>query len=266
MRFLPVFVNRLIIVRFLGRVFCGIVLAMKTKTKKSTSKTTPINDKTITPTTIDRGTIEQANLPPAVEVLQGEERKSVAWYEKDGKILWERMRPSTREALKEFLQRDDVLKALEVKRPEVQKKLVGESLVERTYKLVGKVESFVAQKSLKAPKEIADTAMCFDEDELNVVVPPTVRLLNKYGAEWIESYGDWLELGIGLTSIQVSKFAMLRALLDREEKKAKNRPEVVEIRQEKPLDKELEKKPEPKEDGTSQVNVETLEEQEAKTE
>lgn len=206
---------------------------MKTKNRKTSPKN-PSNDRTPnTVETIDRDPIQPETTTRAE--VQGEERKSVAWYERDGKILWERMRPSTREALKEFLERDDVVKALEVKRPEAPpKKLVGESLVTRGYRLVGQAESFIAQKSLKAPKDIADLAMLFDDEELEVVVPPTVRLLNQYGAEWVEKWGDWVELGVSLTTIQLSKFAMLKSLLDKEERKAKNRPEVVEIRREDP--------------------------------
>jgi hypothetical protein len=247
-------------------LFGGILPGMKTKTRAEKSKIGKTPEIPNTVQTINRDAIQPENAPATPVLTEGgEERKSVAWYEKDGKILWDRMRPSTRDALKEFLERDDVIKALEVKRPEgPPKKLVGESLVARGYKLTGTVESFIAQKSLKAPKEIADKVMLFDDEELEVVVPPTVRLLNRYGADWIETYGDWVELGIGLTSIQLSKFAMLRALLDREERKAKNAPAPLLLTPQKaeetPAPPQVPEKPS---EGTDHRDVEKEETSEA---
>lgn len=145
------------------------------------------------------------------------ERRSIAWYEKDGKIQWDKMRKSTQEALREFLARPDVWKELEVARPEKPPRtIVGEPLVAQAYNLLGRFESFLAQRLTGCSQEQADKIMLFDEEEKAMLVPVTVRLINKRGPDWLAEWNEEIEFGIAFLSIQMGKMVALRVIVERE--------------------------------------------------
>lgn len=242
---------------------------MRTKT----SKTRKLNPETIGTTLQNKvddmpqpatPNISEESTEPIGKATSGEERKSIAWYERDGKIIWDRMRPATREQFKEIVSRPEVLKALEVKRPEAPvKNLVSDELVKGGYDLLGRLESFLAQRATGASKELADKAMCFDEEDLNTLVSPTVRLINKRGPDWLQRWNEEAEFGIAFTSVQLSKFAMLRAIVNKDAKAKRNaptKPDIIYEPQRPEPETPTPPAPAPEPEATKNIDVENLEE------
>jgi hypothetical protein len=174
-------------------------------------------------------------------IIGAREQKSFRWYEKDGRIQWDGMRDATKEALREFVQRPDLWEGLEIKKPEEAggtlepRKIVGDELVSRAYDFLGRFEQFVAKRYTGCSDEIAEKVFAFDEEEKAALVPVTVRLINKWGPDWLAKFNDEVEFAITLLSIQMSKMAMLRTFMERERRmKAQNVPAPVLLRPEKP--------------------------------
>jgi hypothetical protein len=201
---------------------------MKTKKPKDSNKATPIfSEKELSKMDTPQDTSQAT--PPVTDskpTPTGGVRRSIAWYEDDkGKIDLDKMQERTRTAFKEFLSRPDVWKTFDVEKPAgAQKVLVGKDLVERVYEFMGQGIAFMAARS-GVTKEQAEMIFVYDREELDALVPVTVRLINKRGPDWLTQWNEEIEFGITFISIQVSKFFMLRALIiNMEKQKKKNAP------------------------------------------
>jgi hypothetical protein len=73
------------------------------------------------------------------------------------------------------------------------------------YGALGAIESMVAQRMGKVPKEIADRVFTYSPQELELLTPPTSRVLQKYAGEWLIKYQDEIALATLLTSITIAK-------------------------------------------------------------
>jgi hypothetical protein len=73
------------------------------------------------------------------------------------------------------------------------------------YGAMGAAESLVAQRVGKVPREIADRVFTYSPQEMELLVPPTSRVLQKYAAEWMIKYQDEIALAVLLTSVTMAK-------------------------------------------------------------
>lgn len=263
---------------------------MKTKTpkfkKKGTSETLNSNITSIsTPEPSERAIGTDSTTNEKTNMTSGEIRKSIAWYEgSDGKIIWERMRGSSKDALREFIVRPEVWDGLKIQKPGDQpgqeipsRDILNSDVLSRAYDFIGKFEAFLAKRVTGCSDEIAEKVFIFDEEEKSALVPATVKLINKYGPNWMSAYNEEIEFCIVILSIHMNKIFMLRVLLERDRRAQLtnvpkptpiSQPIVVPERME-PEEPELQvgadkKTDEGKQDsGTMPVSVESLEHQEA---
>lgn len=70
---------------------------------------------------------------------------------------------------------------------------------------VGAIEAMLAQRFGKIPKQIADQVFAYTPQELELLYPPTAKVLQKYAAEWMIKYQDEIALATLLTSMTVAK-------------------------------------------------------------
>jgi hypothetical protein len=148
----------------------------------------------------------------------GPERKTVAWYEEDGKIDWSRMRSASQDTLREFLQRPDVWEGLKIeKKAEIpSRELIKSDTVAAAYELLGKIEVFLAQRATGCSQELAEKVCLFDEEDERMLVPATVKLINKRGPDWFALWNEEVEFGFLFLSIQMQKIFILKKLAKKE--------------------------------------------------
>jgi hypothetical protein len=172
--------------------------------------------------------------------VTGAIRKSIAWYESDdGKIVWERMRETSKDALRDFLKKPEVWDGLKIEKPTLTaqgtpstKPLVSGEVISRAYDFLGKFESFLFQRATKCSDEIASKVWVFDDEEKAALIPATAAILAKHGPEWLSGFDVEIEFCVIFFSLQMSKFMTMKTLLERERKNGKgNRPPVIPISQ-----------------------------------
>lgn len=73
------------------------------------------------------------------------------------------------------------------------------------YGAIGATESMLAQRMGKIPKPIADQVFSYTPQELELLYPPTAKVLQKYASEWMIKYQDEIALATLLTSMTVAK-------------------------------------------------------------
>lgn len=73
------------------------------------------------------------------------------------------------------------------------------------YGAIGATESMLAQRMGKIPKQIADSVFTYTPQELELLYPPTARVLQKYASEWMIKYQDEIALATLLVSMTVAK-------------------------------------------------------------
>lgn len=157
--------------------------------------------------------VEEMGKSAASKPIDGEERRAFAFFEKDGKVLWERMRPSTKEQLKEFFNRKDVIDNLNLKPKEgtaSTRNILSPETVKKIYMFLGWLQSMLGRMATKLPKDVVDKIMLFDDEELNMVVMPSVKMINKYGPDWLSGYNEDCEFLGAVISVIVSKIFLLR--------------------------------------------------------
>lgn len=118
------------------------------------------------------------------------------------------MRERTKERVREFFSDPRMAAAFGVKPvtaagPEVQ--IFHPMMVAGMYSVLGSVETMVAIRMGHIPEHIARQVFTYSANEVEVLTGPTVRVLNKYAAEWMIKYQDEIALATLLISMTINK-------------------------------------------------------------
>jgi len=71
---------------------------------------------------------------------------------------------------------------------------LGDTEVSTAYAILGNLEAAFAAKYWKIPPEVANSIFSFKPQEIEMLTPPTVRVLSKYSGGWLAKYGDEIAL------------------------------------------------------------------------
>lgn len=102
------------------------------------------------------------------------------------------------------------------------------------YGAIGATESMLAQRMGKIPKAIADQCFTYTPQELELLYPPTARVLQKYASDWMIRFQDEIALATLITSMTVAKVnaALTLARIHKadvvEMPKKEDKPEIVQ--------------------------------------
>lgn len=156
----------------------------------------------------------------------------------DGSIDTSIMRESTKQKLREAMNKSPEFQSKTVSGAEVQ--IFHPAMIGGLYDMLGALESVVVQNVFKIPEPIAKQFCAYTPPEKEALAGPTVRVLNKYAAEWMIKYQDELALATLLTSLTIAKVnaAMMAAKLYRE-----NRATTVQGASQAKSEEDSEKEP-----------------------
>lgn len=105
-------------------------------------------------------------------------------------------------------------------------------VIHAMYGAIGAVESMLAQRMGKIPKPIADQCFAYTSNELELLYPPTAKVLQKYASEWMIKYQDEIALATLITTMTITKVnaALMLTRTHRAEvvEMPKKEPEVVQ--------------------------------------
>jgi hypothetical protein len=149
------------------------------------------------------------NLP--IETSEEVSRMSIA-VDKDGNILWDRMRQATREQLKKMLGSRDTAKALGVEQTAPVVEVFDPNWTGALYDSIGKMEAFFAGKLYGIPADIADRAFTYSPAEKQTLAQPTAKVINKYAATWMVQFKDEIALAflfVTMTAVKLQAATML---------------------------------------------------------
>jgi len=119
----------------------------------------------------------------------------------DGTIDIDSLRTATKERLKQAINSTPGLRD----EPSAQVGMFPPQVIWAMYGTMGVIESLLVQRMLKVPKETADRVFAYTPEELQLLTPPTTRVLSKYANEWLLKYQDEIALVTLLTTITISK-------------------------------------------------------------
>lgn len=106
-------------------------------------------------------------------------------------------------------------------------------LIYSLYGGLGQLEAMIAHNLGKIPREIAEAVFPYNEQELNILVPPTSRVLSKYASDWMIRYQDEIAL-VGLLATITLKKINLAITMSRS-----GQAKVVEIPKKDELDPDV---------------------------
>lgn len=135
--------------------------------------------------------------------------------DEDGMPDFSSMRDKTKERLRTFFYNPKSAFVLGAKDPtpaaaEVQ--IFHPSMVAGMYAMVGALESMAVQHFGNVPESIAKQVFTYTSAEVEALTGPTVRVLNKYAADWMIKYQDELALATMLLAMTVAKVNVAVAL------------------------------------------------------
>jgi hypothetical protein len=134
------------------------------------------------------------------------------------------MRESTREKVKKFFGDPKIAALFGAKAPTPEVQVFHPSMVAGLYAMLGSIEASVLPMAFSELKpEVAKTVFTYSPAEVAALEGPTVRVLNKYAADWMIKYQDEIALGTILISLTVQKVQIAITLSKR------GQAEVIEI-------------------------------------
>lgn len=131
--------------------------------------------------------------------------KVVLTLKEDGSIDLDSMRDSTQAKLKEALGKTPAFKQEKAPTPDVVVEVFHPEMVKGLYSLLGSIESMMAQKYGKISPDVARKVFAYTDPEIAALKGPTVRIMNKYAADWMIKYQDEITLFSLLGSMTVAK-------------------------------------------------------------
>jgi hypothetical protein len=150
------------------------------------------------------------------------DRKAIFYTEKNGEIVWDEMRPSAKESLRDFYMRNDVRKNLgitEEKSVEDSSEF-GKDEADGLLDLLQPVLAIGASKVYNVSYDITSKAYVFDDAQRKKINPRLIRLLNKWGPSIFKQYKDEIGCGVVLISAVAAQTKMMK-FMDAQEKKKK---------------------------------------------
>jgi hypothetical protein len=116
------------------------------------------------------------------------------------------MRQSTKERVQAFFSDPAMAKVFGAKapaQPEVQ--IFHPSMVAGLYAMLGSIEAMAVARLTKIPEPICKQVFTYTPPEVEALTGPTVRVLNKYVADWMIKYQDEIALITLLGSLTITK-------------------------------------------------------------
>lgn len=141
--------------------------------------------------------------------------------DENGNPQWDKMQAKTREKVKALMGERNAAPVAE-KTIEVFDPAWTSSL----YDIIGKVESFAAQKMYKFPPDIAEMAFTYSPAEKEKLAGPTAKVINKYAPEWLEKFKDEIALAGLFVTITAIKFQMASMLIAQSQKAGALKPQA----------------------------------------
>jgi hypothetical protein len=134
----------------------------------------------------------------------------------DGSPDLSSLRESTRDKVKQFFGNPKIAALFDVKpqQPEVQ--VFHPAMISGMYDLVGAIESWAVEKYWAIPQPICKHVFTYSPEEKRALEGPTVRVLNKYAADWMIKYQDEISLATLLLSITIAKINAAKLIAKRE--------------------------------------------------
>jgi len=136
----------------------------------------------------------------------------------NGAPEWNKLSEPTKEAWREILNRPETKTGLgvsplgDVGPQQQQPEFVSWGAVKAAYTVLGQVESRIFAKIYKVPVQIAEQIFCFRTQELQLLTPPTQKILSKYAPEFLSKYGDEIGLVLLLASMTQAKVSTCAAI------------------------------------------------------
>ncbi|HEV2498612.1 MAG TPA: hypothetical protein VGY31_03415 [Terriglobia bacterium] len=143
----------------------------------------------------------------------------------DGTPQWSKLSEATQEAWREILHRPETARDLGFQPPQAgetvpPQEFVSPETVGALYAVIGGLEARIFAKVYKVPPEIASRIFCFQKQEIDLLTPPTQKVLGKYAPGLLSKYGDEIGLALLLISITQAKVAACSAIAAKLKEKA----------------------------------------------
>jgi len=167
--------------------------------------------KTAKASSFDSGKRKSESVPPPEP--EAKPRLSFA-LNPDGTVDFESMRSSTREKLRQVYSDPATAKALGLvpeSTPTVN--IFNPAMVAGMYGLLGTIETAILPKFFpKVPEHLFRQVFTYTPQEVELLTPPTARVLNKYCSAWFLKWQDEIALATLLSTMTLQKVTLLNAL------------------------------------------------------
>lgn len=133
-------------------------------------------------------------------------------FDKDGKILLDNMRESSRDKLKALLSDAKLAKELgivDAPAASVAPGLPPEFMFPLIHGL-SILDTLIVARATNAPREIVERIAPYTEKEAALIAPPLAKVLGKYTGSWLDKYQDELALAMILGTTTLGKIAAVR--------------------------------------------------------
>lgn len=154
----------------------------------------------------------------------------------DGTIDIGAMREATKTKLREAL---NLTPDFRQAQPTAAPQVFHPAMVSGLYDMMGSIESALAQRFFKIPEPVAKQVFAYSPQEKEALTGPTVRVLNKYAADWMIKYQDEITLASLLVTLTVQKVnaALIVSRMQRASTVSAVRQEEKQEKDEKEQDK-----------------------------
>jgi hypothetical protein len=147
---------------------------------------------------------------PAVEESNGnkpKERFQLSFdLNEDGTPDFSAMRGKTKEKVRQFFSDPRIAAEFGASpAPTAEVQIFHPAMISGMYDMLGTLESLAAQRWGKIPEPVARQVFKYTDAEKNALSGPTLRVMNKYAADWMIKYQDEIALATLLVSVTVAK-------------------------------------------------------------
>jgi hypothetical protein len=131
-----------------------------------------------------------------------------------GRIAWDRMRPSTRESLIDKLKDDPKFKHTAPASggsSASSSDIFSDPHAAMVFDMLGRLEVTIAMRTYRCTQEQANILLYTDQEKA-LLTGPLVKVLNKYGASWFTKYGDEITLAGLFVAVHAPKILSLQEI------------------------------------------------------
>lgn len=130
----------------------------------------------------------------------------------DGSLDLGSMRDKSKEALKRALSDAAVLPALGLGMAHAAPDLLPAAAVAPLYAILGRIEALIAARVYKLPAERLQSIFAYTPAQLDMLCPPTARIVSKYGGMVLAKYQDEFTLALALLQCTQEQIAAVQQL------------------------------------------------------